>query len=133
MGEGDEPQDKADSLTAAAGWCAPSEVLYEKSLSYGDWALPLGPVPRGGFKWREPTVFEVAAAEQARAWAARMAARRDAAIDAACVVALAERWDVHVYEPQQPEPYVGIEFTPAKRSVPTVHYHQTDWLDWDDD
>jgi hypothetical protein len=71
-------------------------------------------------------------------------------VDAACRVALAEGWDVHVYDPPDTthryqwheddtlvnqQRYVGIEFTPAKRSIPTVHEHgyADDYYDWDED
>lgn len=107
---------------------------------------------RGGIRFRmDWTPEEIAAAEASRAFIARtvsaLAQRRNAVVDAACVEALANGWDVHVYEPPTPLDirhasgrdllylrHVGIAFTLRQRPIPTVHYHQRpDEWEWEDD
>lgn len=139
-------------LVAAGGWCAPSGVLFDAlggdALARPEaLTLPAMQALRGGIDFTDRrTPAERAAADAWVAHVNRVADRhsraRRAAIDAACAVALAEGWDVHVYEP--PTPYdlrradergllylrsVGIEFTPAEHPIPTIHHHPTpeDW------
>ena len=70
--------------------------------------------------------------------------KQRAVVDQACVTALLEGWDVHVYWPPQPfdirranaqdmvyRAHVGIEFRPARHPVPTVHENLTPVF-WDD-
>jgi hypothetical protein len=127
-------------FTAAGGWCAPSEALYDVGTDYKT-LFPEVSVQRGGIVYRDLTPAEAAAQSAWRAHVTRisdqLADARSAAIDSACVIALAEGWDVHVYEPpsltydvRHATEYdlirlrcIGIEFTPAERPVPTIHHH----------
>lgn len=150
--------DDPDDLTTAAGWCAPSPILYGLT----DWPLPNpGAITlpqitalRGSIDFTDRrTPAERAATDALHAHINRIAdtlsRRRRDAIDAACLTALAHHWDVHVYEPPQPLhfttdtttdtltalAYVGIRFTPAHHPIPTIHHHTDeplDWTDWDD-
>jgi hypothetical protein len=146
MGTSDEPARPDASVTAAGGWCAPTDLEYHHEPV--PLTLPQVRFTRFMDLWKEPTPAERRANDALRAMVARltdrMARQRAAVVDAACLTALEEGWDVHVYEP--PEPlryatdtylvrlnYVGLEFTPAAHPVPTVHYHHTDEYDWEDD
>lgn len=148
--ESGRPQD-FNGIVAAGGWCAPSRLLYEVTdhpvERPGVLTLPNMQALRGSIDFTDRrTPAERAAADAWTAHVNRVADRhsraRRAAIDAACAVALAEGWDVHVYEP--PTPFdlrraderdllylrsVGIEFTPAEHPIPTIHHHPTpeDW------
>lgn len=153
MGTGDEPSGSDDAVTAAGGFCMPSvDAVYDASLMNRNEFTHIGfPRVRASryVDWfQTPTPAERRAADALRSLtsriAERMSAQRNAAIDAACLTAMAEGWDVHVYEP--PEPlilhratdndliplaYVGIEFTERAHPVPTVHFHQS--YVWEDD
>lgn len=105
-------------------------------------SLPEVSVRRGGitFDMIEQTPTQRLAHEQMRRLQERIvttsARYRDMVVDAACVTASLNGWDVHIYEPPTPFSitqashevlyrlrYVGIEYTPAKHPVPTLHYH----------
>lgn len=145
-----------ESLAAAGGFCAPSELRYDDTLlNDNTFTFPVLSVSRVVPKWFEPpTPAEARAQEAYRSLVNRIVERqvraRHDAVEAACWVALREGWDVHVYNP--PEPlnmyrstgdnalsmlgYVGIEFTPAKYAgLPTIHEHNDhlNEFDWDDD
>ena len=137
----------SEKITAAGGWCAPSETLYDVGTDYRA-LFPKVTTARGGITFDfERTPMEKAAAEAWRAYVDRMIERmvlaRAEAVDQACLIGMVEGWDIHVHEPPQPfsvtqtteaDLYrmrcVGIEFTPAKHIVPTIHYHRynDDWM-----
>lgn len=143
------------ALVSAGGWCAPSDAVYDATLLNTNEVTVIGfpdiTTPRGAITWHDPTPAERAATEAMRARNTRAAehaaALRAAAIDTACVTALREGWDVHVYEPREPYQtisrwtthdltrltHVGIEYTPAAHPIPTIHHHQPYDPDWDDD
>jgi hypothetical protein len=133
-----------NEVVASGGWCAPREAVYDLGMKFEPsdvFAMPRIEVDRGGLLYRDLTPEETAAREAWRARVARVTSRlaeaRNAAIDRACEIALANGWDIHVYEPPEPLSVsstterdlirlraVGIEFTPAKHPVPTVHHHR---------
>jgi hypothetical protein len=150
------------ALVASGGWCAPSALLYGQTdrgwfqriaddLAAEATDFPRVSVARGGVDFTDRRTSLERAADEAHAAlvgrvAERLASQRREAIAAACVTALANGWDVHVYDPPQPELYrrvatdqelfylrsVGIEFRPAEHPVPTLVRHVCpDW--WDDD
>lgn len=141
-----------DSLTTAGGWCAPSETIYDVTgpSYYPTMAdFPKVSVNRGGIEFPKWTPDQIAAAETNRLLVARLtkklAQRRADAVDAACIEAMANNFDVHVHEHYELDwvtttidntytvaAYVGIEFTPAKHPVPTIHYHRREYDDWYD-
>lgn len=149
--------DETPRVIGAGGYCAPSTRIYELA---GDalpsperLTLPTMQALRGGIDFTDRrTPAEKAASD---AWAAhvnrvadRLSQARRRAIDAACVVALAEGWDVHVYAPPSPSDLrragerdltylrcVGIEFRSAEHPVPTIVHHECPdgWEYLDDD
>lgn len=159
------PLEESKADISAAGWCAPNPGLLYDPASLGDVVLaevvtsgtgslfPKISVPRGGIRFEPPTraerLAQDALASQLRRMVDELMSRRNEVVDRATVVALANGWDIHVHEPPDVTTwdlehnraevhylaYVGIEFTPAKHPLPTIHYHSSpdrDIYDWDD-
>lgn len=165
--------DRTAAAVGAGGWCAPSALLYDPAdrpafdrahlsadavhahlarypeLNLERIELPEVRADRGGLTWAQRTPAEQAAHDALTARLQRhldaWAALRRMTIDRACVVALAEGWDVHAYLPRPPalraygDPgtlrlgYVGIAFEPRQHPIPTVHYHRDHDVSWMDD
>jgi hypothetical protein len=142
-----------EGITAAGGFCAPSETLFGTGP---DWkaihGFPDIKVSRGGIKYE--ALEETPAQDAMRAYIARQAAAfaeaRRVTIDNACLIGMSNGWDIHITEPPTvyTEPNfdgdrmlaymrpIGIEFTPAEHRVPTLTFRRaSEWDDhevWDD-
>jgi hypothetical protein len=128
------------SMWADTGWCAPGDhyALTEDTLSRI--TMPEVTAKRGGLDYNaEQSPAEKARHEQARRiideMVERFAAVRRHAINTACVTAMVNDWDVHIYEPPRMSytvteadfiymRAVGVGFTPAEHPVPTIVFHQ---------
>lgn len=151
----DDTDNEIAGLLAAGGWCAPSEHLYAMPGLGPDWPklFPEVTVQRGGIDFHR-TPQQIAEAQLGRAMVERLvrrlAERRRDLIDEMCLYAMANGWDLHVYDPPRVEPswshthtdlnlhrlgYTGIAFTPQEHVIPTIHEHRDDlsWSDWWED
>lgn len=139
------------SAIGSGGWCAPGPLYALMGDHHIDDKidLPTFTASRGGISF-DQSPADLAASEALRALvsrvAARMAKQRDEVIGQACVVALANDWDVHVWPHHEHEwthrrdansyiitHRIGIEFRPAKYSVPTIVEHPPYDATFDDD
>ncbi len=142
-----------DKLTAAGGFCAPRDSIYDLHSEYAGRAVdfPRLTVQRGGPNWfpkpGTPEWQQQAAERAARESFQAMVARhiggileaQNRVLDGACLEALQRGWDVHVQRPpyhQHGNRFLGIELAERRtgRTFPTLHEHETDdrWDDLDD-
>lgn len=128
------------ALTASGGFCAPSLWLYDVISSEPSRRIVFPEVgtARGGFDFTDRrTDAERAAADALQALIHRyvgdIAKAQDAVLDAACWLALAEGYDLHVQRHHGTR-FIGIELAPRTtgRTFPTVHEYTLDSWRWDD-
>jgi hypothetical protein len=150
-----------NAITAAGGWCAPTDALY----SLDSPGVPPGPevydfpkisVARGAPDFTDRRTDAEKIADEAmwsrtRRIAEQLARARHAVIERAAITALHNHWDLHVWEPRNPInlhrlndhdivslSYIGIGFEPGALAIPVIHYHRYDdgyeymW-DWDEE
>jgi hypothetical protein len=144
-------------IVAAGGWCAPSEIIFDRRVPMGEEPeFPRVTVQRGALHFPRPGTPEWDRLQTERAASDAMMAlihravgdmirAQDAVIEYAYLVALTSGYDVHVhrrpYLPLHAEPYaarfigISLEPRPSDRRVPMVYEHTRDatYDDWDDD
>lgn len=105
--------------------------------------FPLAAATRGPLVFRQPSPAERAASDAMAAFIHRhvgdIITAQDAALDAACALALEHGWDVHVVR-NPPSRFIGLELAPRDRNtrIPTIHEHPAragygDYDRWEDD
>lgn len=138
----------SDDLTAAGGWCAPSEMLYTPTEQGPSFEFPTVTVQRGGSRqWFPAPGTPEWHRQQQDAERNRLMQRlvsqlvgdimtaQNNVLDAACFEALHYGYDVHLYRhPYKATRFIGIELAPrtTQRVFPTVYEHTTDDY-WDED
>lgn len=137
-----------DAVVASGGWCAPLDAVYDAQLlglEMGtllrlDDTFPAVAVQRGGIDFIDRrTDDEKDAAVAMQAFIARKVGdilkAQDAVINRACIHAMANDWDVHVYRhPYHQTRFIGIGLTPQEHIIPTIHEHRSDYShEWDED
>lgn len=136
----------SDPDTTPGGWCGPYGGIYDAGLLTSP-DLPEVVVPRGGITYRVMAPAERRAYEAVQARMRRtidtLSARQHDTIEAACLTAWAEAYDVHLYRRDAQlhtledrvlaAAYIGIEFQPARYPVPTIVEHLDHDVSWTDD
>lgn len=138
----------SEMFVASGGWCAPGRIDFnEVALTPVD--FPKIEVSRGGIRFdRRPSPEQMFEASVLQRAARRMAEVRHLTIERACAEALANGWDIHIYEPPVEVKInrnagsvtatlgqLGIAFTESEFGVPTITYRREhlDFFDWEDD
>lgn len=128
-----------DAVISPAGWCVPEGVAYSPRDAGPSAEFPTVTVQRGGSPdwFPAPGTPEWHRQQQERErteilqrYVSRMVGdilrAQHAVLDAACLEALRDSYDVHVHRhPYKPTRFIGIELAPreTERIFPTVHEH----------
>jgi hypothetical protein len=118
-----------EDLCTTGGWCAPIKMF--DTVGFPRVEPPTMSVRRGGIDFGASLHTEHLAL--IREAVDMLLKRQHLTVEIACIEALSNGWDVHVYRAGTSKAlysYIGIEFTPSLHSIPTVHEHRASR--WDD-